>query len=191
MVLVYKKYQLNKKVKGKGMTGTLMKSMNGILTKKMFNKLAKSLVRGAVTAVGTYGANKLLGDPSSSKNITTMGNEREEYTLLNDPALTMAPSKQGVIQGDILPVRNTLEYVNPMNHTIDLPGNVEKPIGALNNNTGNQVVQKRKRVPGSGMSKKAFNSITDPALEQILNNKSKQILNGIIGKKGSGLFNFH
>lgn len=186
MVLLYKRKELLKKIHGRGFN-TLFKPITHLASKvfgkQVANTIGKSLLRGGVSALGSYAVGKLL--PANNMAPTSeIGHQAEEYTLLHNPKLTIVPAPQGVINGDILPQRNMIERISASNNTIDLPGNHEKNVGSYSNVSE---IIKRKRNGGGLKEKKKHGG----KINKMLNHKSKMILEGILStKKGNGLRNF-
>jgi hypothetical protein len=135
--------------------------------------LAKTLGGLALGGLGAYGVGKAAN---------YFG--KVVHDAMVEPPLTVDTPPQGTFKGDILPVRNTMEIIDPSNHTIDLPDGKVKSTNTImyKNNPMNNVYRygqglKGKRKSGGNLNK-------------ILNNKSKDILNGLLSgqKHGKGIY---
>jgi hypothetical protein len=107
------------------------------------------------------------------------------HDAMVEPPLTIDTPPQGTLKGDMLPVKNTIEVIDPKNHTINLgDGRVKLSNTVMYNNPPLNSVYRY----GSGLKGKRRKSGGN--LNKILNNKSKDILNGLISapKKGKGIY---
>ena len=147
---------------------------SGLPWDKIFSTIG-GLTYGALTS---YGIHKVVNHFTKPKNGDHM-------------PLSVSPAPQGTLKGDILPVKNDIQVVNPENHYIDLPDG-RKVVGA------NQVIVEPQAKIGYGMMKKKTkkggrvmgNPMPSPGvkthnLDNILNNKSQQILQHL--RTGSGI----
>jgi len=152
----------------------LGKAASSMLTGANLSTLAKTLGGIAIGNIASYGTTKLIQhlEHSPVNNPFPIG-------PIHSPQLTVGGLPQGTLYGDMLPVKNSIEVINPKNHTISLPdGNVKSTTTIIHN--------ARSRANGGGIRKRS-QAKTGGNLNKILSSKSKDILKGLVGHKGSGL----
>jgi hypothetical protein len=178
MVLLHKKHQFKQRVLIKGKRGgglSTVISKAGWLASQALSRvdtvsLTKALGGLALGGLGAYGIGK------AANYIGKIAHD-----AMVEPPLTVDTPPQGTLKG-MLPVRNTIEIIDPSNHTIDLGDGKMKLSNTIMYKTPPPI---RKNRYGGGLSKRKSGG----NLNKILNNKSKDILNGLLsGKQGKGIY---
>jgi len=182
MVLLHKKSHFMRRVYVRGKHGGSLStviSKAGLLASHALSRvdaasLTKALGGLALGGLATYGVGKAA---------SYLG--KLAHDAMVEPPLTIDTPPQGTLKGDMLPVKNTIEVIDPNNHTINLgDGRVKLSNTVMYNNTPLNSVYRY----GSGLKGRRRKSGGN--LNKILNNKSKDILNGLISapKQGKGIY---
>ena len=183
MVLLHKQRHFTKRVQVRGHSGgslTSITNMAGMLASKILGKVdlasvTKALGGLALGGLASYGVNKALN------RLSPEGTE-----AMVKPPLTVGPVPQGTLRGDILPVKNSIQVIDPANHYIDLPDGKMK----VSNVIVHQTPVSNVTVPQTPVRRRYGGKISPrKGIDKFLNNKSKDILNGLLGSKsGTGIY---
>ena len=143
-----------------------------------FGKISAVLGGLGASALSAYGIKKLV-DKKHEKKMEPKKINLSKHPELNPEGLPykVKSPKEGTLTGDLLPVTNTLDRMDPMNSAINLPDGVK----ALNGNYI-QTPMMHTSVMGMGMKKHGRGS-KKQNLEAMLSNKSKDILHGLVKRK--------
>ena len=121
-----------------------------LISKINFGHLAKSFGGFALGSLASYGVNKAI-EKFSNPN-------KAVVNAVHDPKLTIDAAPQGLLRGDILPVKNTIERIDPSNHTISLPDGYVKNLNTISKSDNytsiDNTIPKKRNLYGGKITKK-------------------------------------